>query len=300
MKRLYLALAVLVLFAPAHANAFQHVVTNNETLAQIALRYYGSSRFEAAIVGANALDAYGGSAIMAGQPLEIPAPSHHRTKEGDTWFSLARTFLGDGKRADTLARANGAVAWVPPAENQEIEIPAVLPHLVADGESVTTLSQRYYNDMNKGWELDVYNGRDTKQQQRLLRGDVVLVPLLDLSLTEEGKKEAREAADRTRTEGGGQAYEAQRHAETDIPPLLADVRAGRYVDAVARGSRILGSGDLTRPQLAAINRALLEAYVALDATGLATGACTAWRANAGSDTRLEPRLVSPKIRAVCR
>ena len=298
MKRLLSLLIPLVLLAPSHASAFQHIVTSNETLAQIAIRYYGSPRFEAAIVGANALDAYGGSAIMAGQPLEIPAPSHHRTKEGDTWFSLARQFLGDGKRADTLARANGVVAWVPPSENQEIEIPAVVPHIVAEGETVTTLSQRYYNDMNKGWELDVYNGRDTKQ--RLLRGDVMLVPLIDLSLTEEGKKEAREAADRTRTEGGGQAYEAQRHAEADIPPLVADVRAGRYVDAVAKGNRILGSGDLTRPQLAAIHRALLEAYVALDAPGLATGACTAWRANAGADPRLDPRLVSPNIRAVCR
>ena len=107
MKRLYLALAVLVLFAPAHANAFQHVVTNNETLAQIALRYYGSSRFEAAIVGANALDAYGGSAIMAGQPLEIPAPSHHRTKEGDTWFSLARSLAAQATR--TCARSSSCI-----------------------------------------------------------------------------------------------------------------------------------------------------------------------------------------------
>lgn len=294
--RSILVLAALVV--PADASAFQHVVTSDETLAQLAIRYYGSPRFEAALVGANALDAYGGSAIQAGQPLEIPAPSHQRTKEGDTWFSLAKTFLGDGKRADTLARANGAQPWVAPAENQEIEIPAVVAHIVAEGETVTTLAQRYYNDMNRGWELDLYNGRDTKSH--LLRGDVLLVPLLDLSLTEEGKRAARDAADRTRTEGGGQAYEAQRHAEADIPPLLADVHAGRYVDVVAKGNRLLGSGDLTKPQLAAVHRALLEAYVALESTGLALAACAAWRANAGGDVRLDPRLVSPKIRAVCK
>lgn len=297
MKRALLVLAAALL-VPTDAGAFQHVVGGTETLASLAMRFYGSPRFEAAIVGANALDSHGGSAVHAGHPLEIPAPSHQRVRTGDTWFSLAKQTLGDGKRADVLARANGAVAWVAPAEDQEIEIPAVVPHIVSDDETVTTLAQRYYNDANRGWELDIYNNRDPKQ--RLLRGDVVLVPLLDLSLSDEGKREARVAADRTRTEGGGQAYEAQRHAEADIPPLLADVRAGRYVDAVVKGNRVLGTGELTKPQLAAIHRAMLEAYVALEAPGLATDACAAWRANAGTDQRLDPRLVSPKIRAVCK
>ncbi len=291
------AAALAVTTAPSDASAFGHVVSQGETLAQIALRFYGSPRFEGAIAGANALDAHGGSAIVAGQPLEIPAPAHYRVKEGDTWFSLARMFLGAPKRAATLARANGAVSWVPPVENQEIEIPAVVAHLASDGDTMMGLAQRYLGDINRAWELDIYNDRDSKK--KVLRGDVILVPLIELSLTEEGKRAARAAAERTRTEGGGQAYEAQRHAEADIPPLLADVRAGRYVDAVAKGNRLLGSGELTKPQLASIHRALLEAYVALDATGLAAGACTAWKANAGDQVRLDPRSVSPKIRAAC-
>lgn len=298
--RAKLALGVigaLVLAAPSDVRAFNHVVSQGETLAQIAIRFYGTPRFEAAIAGANALDAHGGSAIVPGQPLEIPAPGHHRVKDGDTWFSLARTYLGDPKRAETLARANGAVAWVPPVENQEIEIPAVVAHIAADGETMPGLAQRYLGDPNRAWELDLYNGRETKQ--KLLRGEVVLVPLIELSLTEEGKKAARAAAERTRSEGGGQTYEAQRRAEADIPPLLADVRAGRYVDAVAKGNRLLGSGELTRPQLASIHRALLEAYVALDAPGLAAGACAAWKANAATEVRLDARTVSPKIRAAC-
>lgn len=292
-----LSLAAMLLIAPSDASAFVHVVSQGETLAQIAIRFYGTPRFEAAIAGANALDAHGGSAIIAGQPLEVPAPAHHRVKEGDTWFGLARQFLGDTRRAEILARANGAVAWVPPALNQEIEIPAIVAHISSDHDTMPGVAQRYLGDINKAWELDIYNGRDAKQ--KLLRGDVVLVPLVDLSLTEEGKKAARAAAERTRTEGGGHAYEAQRRAEADIPPLLADVRAGRYVDAVAKGNRLLGSGDLTRPQLTSIHRALLEAYVALEAPGLAAGACTAWKANTGGDVRLDARSVSPKIRSAC-
>jgi LysM repeat protein len=282
---------------PSDAAAFGHVVSQGDTLAQLAIRFYGTPRFEAAIAGANALDVHGGSAIVSGQLLEIPAPAHHRVKEGETWFGIARVYLGDTKRAELLARANGAVAWVPPVESQEVEIPSVVAHIAAEHDTMGSLAQRYLGDINKSWELDVYNGRDGKQ--RLLRGDVVLVPLIDLSLTEEGKKAARASADRARTEGGGQAYDAQRRAEADIPPLLADVRAGRYVDAVGKGNRLLGSGELTRPQLAAIHRALLEAYVALDAAGLAAGACSAWRTNAGGDVKLDARSVSPKIRTAC-
>jgi LysM repeat protein len=278
------------------ASAFTHVVSKGETLAQIAITFYGTPRFETALVGANALDAHGGSAIVAGQPLEIPAPSHHRVVENETWAELARVHLGDAKRAETLARANGGVSWVQPATGQEIEVPAIVAHIAAEGETVSQLSQRYLGDVNRAWELDAYNGR--RGDQRLLRGDVILVPLIDVSLTEEGKKAARAAADRIRTEGSGRAYEVQRRAEADIPPLLADVRAGRYVDAVAKGNRLLGSGDLTRPQLASIHRALIDAYVALDAPGLAAGACAAWRTNA-TDLRLDARNVSPKVRAAC-
>lgn len=289
-------LAVVVLAAD-EASAFTHVVSQGETLAQIAIRYYGTPRFETALVGANALDAQGGSAIVPGQPIEVPAPAHYRVVEGDTWPDLAKRYLGDPRRADTLARANGAVAWVAPAGGQEIEIPAVVALIASESDTMPGIAQRYLSDANRAWELDAYNNR--KGDRKLLRGEVILVPLLDMALTEEGKRAARAAAERVRTEGGGQAYEVQRRAEADLPPLLADVRAGRYVDAVAKGNRLLGSGDLTKPQLATIHRALLEAYVALEAPGLAAGACTAWRAAAG-DIRLDARFTSPKIRAACQ
>jgi LysM repeat protein len=280
------------------ALAFTHVVSQGETLAQIAIKFYGTPRFETALVGANALDTHGGSAIVAGQPIEIPAPSHHRVEQHETWAELARVHLGDAKRAETLARTNGGVSWVQPQTGQEIEVPAVVPHIAAEGETMPQLAHRYLGDMNKAWELDGYNGR--KGDQKLLRGDVILVPMLDVALTEEGKKAARHAAERIRTEGSGQAYEAQRRAEADIPPLLADVRAGRYLDAVSKGNRLLGSGELTKPQLATIHRALVDGYVALDAHGSAAGACVAWRANANpADTHLDPRVVSPKVRTAC-
>lgn len=295
-----LAVAAAALASEDDASAFVHVVTHGETLAQLAMRVYGTPRFETALVGANALDSHGGSAVVAGQPLEVPAPGHARVKDGDTWPELARVHLGDARRAETLARANGGVSWVPPAEGQEIEIPAVVAHIVSDGETMSTLAARYLGDLNRGWELEAYNNRLTDGgPSHLARGDVVLVPLLELSLTAEGKREARAAANRTLSEGGGQAFEAQRRAGAEIPPILADLRAGRYVDVVAKANRLLGSGELSHPQLAAVNRALVEAYVALEAPGLAAGACAAWKENLLEPLRLSPRTTSPKVRAAC-
>jgi len=61
---------------------------------------------------------------------------------------------------------------------------------------------------------------------------------------------------------------------------------------------VLGLGDLARPQLALVNRYLTEAYVALDATGQAESACTAWR-DADPAAELDPIELSPKIIKAC-
>ncbi len=284
--------------SPAHA--FTHMVSQGETLASIAQRVYGDARREILLVGANGLDAQGGSAIVPGMRLDVPSPWFHKVSAGEAWVDLAQRYLGDPKRADVLARANQAVAWVPPVEGQEVLVPPVIAHLAAEGENVPHIAARYLADANKAWELDNYNGR--KGTDRLVRGQIILVPLLDVSLTNEGKEEARRMGQLG--EGGGASHEAQKRAESELPLLLSDVRGGRYVDAVARGNRALGYGDLTRSQQATIWRALLEAYVAVDAGGAAQGACEKLRgAVEGKALELQrlsdPRHTSPKIRAAC-
>jgi hypothetical protein len=190
---------------------------------------------------------------------------------------------------------NKGVPWIPPVEGQELEIPAVVTYLAGDGETINMVAKRFWGDPARGWELNTYNGRG--QAVLVKRGEVVLVPMPGLRLTEAGRAEARAAAERDGA-SGGMALELQRHADADLPLLLADVRYGRYAEAVARGNRLLGSGALTHPQLAMLHRALLEAYVALGASASASAACAAWRSNEPNAV-LDPVRVSPKIRAAC-
>jgi hypothetical protein len=278
------------------AMAFSHVVKPGQTLAMIAERVYGDARHESVLVGANALDVQGGTIISPGMRLEVPAPGHHTVMQGETWADLSLSWLGskDIARAELLAHTNHGVPWVPPVEGQEIEIPAVVTYLAGDAETVNTIATHFWSDPNRGWELNMYNRREGVVVKR---GEVVLVPMPGLKLTEAGKAEARVAAERDGA-SGGLALEQQRKADAELPQLLADVRYGRYAEAVARGNRALGGGALTHPQLAVVHRALLEAYVALDAFGSAAAACAAWKSNDSLAT-LDPVRASPKIRAAC-
>jgi hypothetical protein len=277
------------------AAAFPHVVQPGETLAQIAERTYGKVEMERLLVAANALDAGGGLSIVPGMRLEIPAVGHHRATAGETWASLATEHLGAPERGDVLAIANDAMPWIAPALGQEVMIPYNLRHIAGANESTLGIAYKYTGDRDKAWMLDKYNRLKGKA---IHRGDVILVPLWDLPLTEAGKAEAAQAGAVTRSEGGGRGREAQKKAEAEIILLLGDVRKGRYVEAVARGNRVLGFGELTKPQLALVSRYLTEAYVALDANGLAEAACAAWR-EADPAARLDPIELSPKILRAC-
>jgi hypothetical protein len=290
-----IVLAFLLMILPARAFAFTHIVRPGESLASIATKVYGDAKLEGLLAGANFLDSQGGSAIVPGMRLEIPAPGHHRCAGGETWAAIAQDWLGDPARAEVLARENGSVSWVAPAIGQEIRIPYVLTHLAAAGDTTAQIARRYLGDANLAWILESYNHR---KDAPLVRGEVVLVPLLGLQLTQEGRKEAAESLDRTRTETAGALLEVQKKIEAELPLLHGEARSGKWVEAIGRGNRLLGSGQPTRAQLASIHRVLVEAYVALDAISAAQAACAAWRAN-DPGVKLDPVYVSPKIRAAC-
>ncbi len=277
------------------AQAFTHVVTDKDTLASIAERYYGRIQFEKLLVAANELDARGGSPIVRGMRLEVPALGHRVVRQGETWDSLASELLGSPKRSDVLALANDSSPWLIPEEGAEIIVPFNLRVRPDNGDTLITIAYRFYGDMNRAWVLDRYNGLNGRKLQP---GDVVLVPLTELPLSDAGKQAARASAGAACSEAQGQTRSVQKKVAQELPALLSDIRSGRYVDAVARGTRFLASADLSEPQVALVHRQLLEAYVALEAPGLATAACTEWLKRSPG-VALSPVELSPKILAAC-
>lgn len=291
------ALATALVAGPA--DAFPHVVQAGDTLAGLAERYYGKADRERLLVAANALDlpgvVGGGVRIVPGQRLEIPAVGHHRTTATDTWEDLATRLLGGRHRAALLARANGTSPWMAPAEGTEIVVPYNLPVVVALSDSTPSVARSWLGDPDLAWELDHYNGL---RGRRPSAGELLLVPMTDLALTDEGRARAIAAAAETGAQGGGGVREAQRRVEAEIPALLADVRSGRYADALARGTRLGSTAELPRVTRGRIERLLLEAWAAFDAHGLAAAACAAWR-ELDPSAAIDPVWMSPKLVRAC-
>jgi hypothetical protein len=279
----------------SRADAFAHRVGPGDTLASIAEKYYGRIQYERLLVAANFLDARGGTPIVRGMRLEVPALEHRKVAQGDTWETLAADLLGSPSRADVLSMANGSSPWLAPEDGSEIAVPYNLRVVVGEGEQITQVAYRHLGDMKHAWMLDRYNGLEGK---KLARGDVVLVPLTDLPLTQAGREALTLALGASCSEAGGFGKKTQRKIAQEIPALVADVRAGRYVDAVTRGTRFVATGMLTEPQLALVHQKLTEAYVALDAVGLAAASCAEWRKRDPA-ARLDPALHSPKIVTAC-
>jgi nucleoid-associated protein YgaU len=94
----------VAVLAAADARAYQHIVAKGETLSQISLRLYGDARWEPVLAAVNGLDAQGGSVILTGMRLTIPAPTFHRATPKDTWPDLAERFYGDRDRRPSRAR----------------------------------------------------------------------------------------------------------------------------------------------------------------------------------------------------
>lgn len=277
------------------ALGYVHIVQPGETLASIAEQAYGRIQYEKLLVAANGLDLEGGSSIVPGTRLEVPALGYRRARSGDTWEQLARELLGAEHRANVLAAANDTSPWLPPEDGAEIVVPYNLRVVAQSGDTLVGIAFRFLGEREKAWVLDHYNGRDG---ERLERGDVVLVPLTDLPLTDAGKRAARAGAEARKSEGGGSVLEVQKQVELELPQLVADVRGGRYVTAVVRGNRFLALGPLTTEQQSTIHRQLLEAYAALDAEGLATAACVDWLKQ-DATARVDPIVMSPKLVQAC-
>ncbi len=292
---LVLSLALPAVTSAQERAAYMHVVRPGETLASIAQRYYGDPRRESVLVAENGLTTQGGAAIVVGLRLAIPWVSYHRVQPSETWASIATRHYGDPRRVGALITANPQVSATQPDEGAELLIPYPLRHVARQSDTMRRVAQLYYEDQGEAQGLLRFNGL---RRQRLARGRIVLVPLPDLLLSDEGREAIEEATGETIE--GGEVRDLQTSINERLPTLREHVRRGRYTEAVALGNRLLGSGDLTGNQIVTIQRELAVAYVALDREDLAIDAFVA-ALDRQPDLELDTRRTSPTVlRAVER
>jgi LysM repeat protein len=278
---LLLALALISLplvsqEARAQDITYVHIVRPGETLASIAQTYYGNPTRENVLVAENGLTDQGGSPIVEGLRLVIPTVRYHRVRSGDTWRDLAQRYYGDPNRAVVLIRANEAATPTPtnarapknanamPDEGAQLIIPYPVRHVVKQNETLATLAESYYGKREELRLIKAFN------KARIQRGHILLIPLFDLVLSEEGRTRLQ-AATGTHIEAG-ETRAMQADVDKKLPALREHVQKGRYAEALSLGNQLLGSGQLTGNQELSIQRELATAYVALGRPDLAAEA----------------------------
>lgn len=286
--------AVVLLGEPARdVAAFPYTAVRGDTLASVSERFYGRVELEKVVVAANGFE--NKVPLLPGMRVEIPAVSFVAVQRGDSWETLAEQHLGDARRAEALALSNDSMPWIRPKLGREIVLPYPLRVVAGRGDSTSSIAYRFLGKRDHGFVVDRFNhlGGDPVEP-----GDVLLVPVTDLVLTDAGREEALRAARRVLGETGGEAAALEERATRELPLLRADVRAGRYVEAVARANQLLSSDSLSSELTASILFELVVAYVAVDARALAEEACVDWRRHA-EEVALDPVWVSPKVLAAC-
>ena len=193
-----------------------------DTLASIAEKYYGRIQYERLLVAANFFDARGGTPIVRGMRLEVPALEHRKVSHGDTWETLAADLLGSPSRADVLSIANGSNPWLAPEEGSEIEVPYNLRVVVGEGEQIAQVAYRHLGDMNKAWMLDRYNGLEGRSS----RGTTWCSFRSPICRSRPPGARRSRVAGATCSEAGGLGKKTQRRIAQELPALVADVRAG--------------------------------------------------------------------------
>jgi LysM repeat protein len=294
VTRAALVLAACVLTqaftARAHANRHTHIVRAGETLASIAQKYYGDPRRESVIVAENGLSGSASVPIVVGLRLSIPSVSYHRVAAGETWPMIAERYYGDGTRAFVITDSNRN-ARDQPAEGAELLVPYPLRHVSGPSDTLARIAETYYRDADEGARLlRRFNGLTSL---RLARDQVILVPLADLVLSEEGRAAVSTAEGSSATSTGA-VRTMQDNIDEQLPQLATHNRRGRFVEAVTLGSRLLAYGELTGNQIVSIERELATAYVALGRTDLAVRSFRA-ALERQPDMQLDSARTSPTV-----
>lgn len=224
-----LVLVVLVATAFAQGTTQSYRVKQDDTLDVIAAEFYGDRAQARLIVAENKLK----RRIQPGQRLRIPVTKEITTDIGDTFESLAQTYLGDARRAVVLADFNEhEVSDIPPI-GTPISIPIQITHVAQGNESFAQVAAEFWGDSKQADVLRRYNFAD---KSALEKGDAVIVPMIKVRVRKpqplDGEAKARRDEHRAATEAATHALPIARTAwlqadfarvKTTLEPLAARV-----------------------------------------------------------------------------
>ena len=183
MSRRLGVLLVVLLGSIAHAqpNENADIVTirakQNDSFAMLASEYYGDRNKVAFLFAEN--KALKPKPLQPGYRIRIPVLREITTSPGDTFLTLAETFLGDHRRGGFLADANGMNPDDSLAAGTVLIVPFTITHTVEVKETLAAIAATYYNDPKLAGALESYNFLD---RTTLEKGEAITIPSINVKV----------------------------------------------------------------------------------------------------------------------
>jgi hypothetical protein len=246
-----------------------HRVRQGDSLELIAAEFYGDRTKAVFIMVANKMTHV--RPLRPGERVRVPISREVATAPGDTFESLAATYLGSARRGTFLATFNGMSSDDGLPAGTVITIPFTIVHTAGSIESISDIAKAYFGDGKNTEMLRRYN---FLEKNSIERGDALLVPVYHVRLSP-AKTPALDVESRARREHrreamarAAKALPSARQAWKDgdfaavkstLAPFEPDLDYMDAQDAVELGV-LLGAAhvayDETEPAIAMFKRVL--------------------------------------------
>ncbi|MGE0550836.1 MAG: LysM peptidoglycan-binding domain-containing protein [Kofleriaceae bacterium] len=223
------AIAIALSVRPAAAQPAQsstkdyttHRVSKGDTLEVLAAEFYNDRTRIIFIMAANGMDHP--RALKPGEKLRIPVSREYTTSPGDTFESLAETFMGDRRRGSFLAEFNRMAGDDSLPGGTVLSIPFAVPHTAKGSESLANIATAYYGS-GHAKEADLIRNYNFLDKTSLESGERLLVPIYAVRIPT-SKMPPSDPDSRARSE---RKRLAKDNANRALPEARQAWRAGEY------------------------------------------------------------------------
>lgn len=274
----------------AEAKSFTRTLQKGVSVSDIAKRFYDREDFAVFIAAASEFKPYGDGSAGVGEVVVIPTTWTYRLRPDDTWGNLGKDYLGDSRRGSMLAKKNYKDPKKRVPSGHLINMPFHVPYKATSRVTLKNVARVFSVGLPRTGvrELErMIKEYNHLKKPHLKAGQKILIPVFHVQV-----KGALLA-----TEGPIPDPGSQRRAKAMAKTIEGHLSKGEYGKVIAIASESMQEIEGAPQVVAKIMLYLCTAGVALNQKALAQKAALKSLV-LDSEITLDPRKISPKVRAV--